>query len=288
MSTTKVQVKPIITSKWHEKKGEESFTKGKVIRALVNVDTMTYATGLDYTNRVYDDPDGSKTKLTEAELYSKLLKADLSPQFDMDTPHPFWDSRMSSIKLENRTQLFDVKINPLDYVKWKIMKESKYVANSMKEYEEGMFPEATHVLFDESEEVEVKATKVAIKKQAYAETAKLSKGQKIELIMILSADGDYFKAKNLKGRSDDFVEVELDKLIETKPGDVVRHLKMTKEETATHALVLEALQKHALKKDGHKILYHDSVLGQDVQDVVKYLNRPDNQELKLRIIEQIN
>lgn len=288
MSTTRVQVKPVNETKWHGKTGEESFTKGKVIRALVNVDTMTYATGLDYVDKRFDDPDGSKTKLTEAEYYSKLLKADLSPQFNMDIPHEFWDSRTASIKLENRTQIFDVKRNPLDYIKWKIMKESKYVANSQKEYDEGMFPEATHILFDESEEVEVKASKVATKKQAYAETAKLSKGQKIELIMILSAEGDYFRAKNLKGKSDDFVEVELDKLIESKPADVVRQIKMSKEDNGTHALVLEALQKHVLKKDGHKIMYHDSTIGQDVHDVVKYLNTPENQELKLRIIEGVN
>lgn len=287
-STTKVQVKPIQITRWHEKKGQESFTKGKVIRALVDADTMTYATGLNYTDKDFEDPEDSKKKITEAEYYSKLLKADLSPQFDMEKPHPFWDSRTAAIKLENRTQIFDVKRNPLDYIKWKLMKQSKFVANSQKEVEEGMFPEATHVLFDESEEVEVKASKAAIKRQAYGETAKLSKGQKIELIMILSGEEDYFKAKNLKGRSDDFVEVELDKLLESRPADIVRYLKGNKENNATHALVLESLQKHVLKKDGHKIMYHDSVLGHDVLDVVIYLNKPENQEFKLRIIEQVN
>lgn len=287
-STVKVQVKPVQVTKWHEKKGQESFTRGKVIRALVNPDTMTYATGLNYVDKDFEDPDNSKSKITEAEYYSKLLKADLSPQFDMDKPHPFWDSRMASIKLENRTQLFDVKKNPLDYIKWKLMKESKFIANSQKEVEEGVFPEATHVLFDESEEVEVKASKAAIKRQAYTETGKLSKGQKIELIMILSGEEDYYKAKNLKGKSDDFVEAELDRLLELRPADIVRYLKGNKESNATHALVLEALQKHSLKKDGHKIMYHDSVLGQDVLDVVIYLNKPENQELKLRIMEQVN
>ena len=286
---SRVQVKPIESKKWHEKKGQESFTRTKVICALVNADSMTYATGLNYDDRSFKNPNGSKEMLTEAEYYEKLLKADLSNQFDLNVPHPFWDTKMGKIKLENRTQIFDTGKNPLDYVKVKIMKDSKYVANSMKQYEEGMFPEATHVIFDESEEVEVKASKVAIKRDAVIMSSKLSKGQKIELILILSSDnGGYIKAKNLKGKSDNFVEVELDRLIENKPSEVIRFIKMDKEDTATQALILEALQKHVLVKDGHKIKYHESVLGQDIQDVVLYLNRPENQEFKLRLVTQVN
>jgi hypothetical protein len=37
------------------------------------------------------------------------------------------------------------------------MKGSKLVANSMKELDEGKWPEATHVIFDESEEVSYKS-----------------------------------------------------------------------------------------------------------------------------------
>ena len=104
---------------------------------------MTYCTGLT--------PEEEKT-------YGDKLKADLSKQFSIDTPHPFWDSKMAETKLENRTQFFDTS-NPLDFIKIKYIKQSKYVANSAKEYEEGLFPEATHIIFDESEEVDVKATK---------------------------------------------------------------------------------------------------------------------------------
>lgn len=285
---SKVQVRPLPAKRWHGKTDNESFTKAKVIAALVDPNSMTYATGLDYSNKTYDDPDNANNKLTEAQYYGKLLKADLSNQFNLEEPHPFWDSKMAKVRLENRTQIFDTKNNPLDFVKVKIMKDSKYVANSMKEYEEGMFPDATHVIFDESEEIEVKASKVAIRNQAVIKSSKLSKGQKIELILVLSGGEDYLKAKNLKGKSDDFVEVELARLTEEKPAEVLRFLNMDKTATANTALVLEALQKHVLTKEGHKIKYHDSVLGQDIQDVVLYLNVPENQEFKLRLIEQVN
>lgn len=159
----------------------------------------------------------------------------------------------------------------------------------MQEWEEGLCPEATHVIFDEAEEVEQKASKVAIRNKAVIETSKLSKGKKIELIMVLSSNnGDYLRAKNMKGRSDNFVEVELAKLVDDKPEDVLRLLKMNKEELATNALVLEALQKHVFEKTGHKIMYHESVLGQDIYDVTEYLNAPENQEFKVRILAQVN
>lgn len=106
--------------------------------------------------------------------------------------------------------------------------------------------------------------------------------------MVLSADGNYLKAKNLKGKSDNFIEVELDKIIEAKSKDVLRYLDLNKEDLATQALVLEALQKNVFDKVGHKIMYHDSVLGEDLYDVVKYINSPENQEFKIRVLSQIN
>lgn len=286
MSKT-VQLRPIDTPKWHNKKGAESFTRAKVISALVDGDSMTYATGLEYIKKDYIDPADGKTKLTEAEYYGKALKADLSNQFNLDTPHPFWDSKMAKVKLENRTQFFSHD-NPLQHIQIQILKASKYVANSMQAFEEGEYPEATHVIYDETEEVEVKASKVALITQLYAASAKLSQGQKIETILLMTGEGDYLRGKNLKGKSENFVNVEFAKLIDTKPDTLNHVLSMDKEALATRALVIEALQKHVLKKDGHKIKYFDTVIGQDIDDVAQYLNNPENQDFKLRIKEQIN
>ena len=41
-----VQIKPVYSDKWHQKKGNESFARPKSIQALVDPDSMTYATGL--------------------------------------------------------------------------------------------------------------------------------------------------------------------------------------------------------------------------------------------------
>lgn len=262
---TLVEIRPLLVKRWHGKTGQESFTKSKSLQALVNGDSMTYDTGL--------------TSEEIVEL-NKLLKYDLSNHFDTEKPHTFWDSPMSKVKLENNTMFLDI-ILPLNYIKVKIMKASKFVANSMTDYDAGLFPEATHVIFDESEQAEISATKVQQEEDAIIAASTMTKDRKIELVLALSG-------KNLKGQSDNFVKVELSKVIKKDTAEFLRFNTMDKEELSNYSLVLEALQKSVLRKDGHKILYHDSILGMEELEVAKYLMLDDNQELKLRIMAQIN
>lgn len=262
---TLVEVRPIETKKWHGKTGQESFTRPKKLQALINTEKMAYDTGLTAEEIV--------------EL-NKKVNYDLTNHFDQQNPHSFWDSPMSMVKLENNTMFFDIS-QPLNYIKVKIMRASKYVANSMSDYEAGLFPEATHVIFDESEQAELLASKVQQEEDAVIAASKMTKDRKIELILALSG-------KNLKGQSDNFVKVELSKLIKKDPAEFLRYNEMDKDELANYALVLESLQKSVLRKDGHKILYHDSVLGMNEIDVAKYLLVPDNQDLKIRLMAQVN
>lgn len=276
----KIEVRPIQKKKWHNKVGAESFARPKTLNVLIDSNTRQYATGLDYVNKVMDDPDGGKTKLTEGEYYAKVLKVDTSPQYFEGTFHSFWDSKTVKIKLENKTMFFDTAI-PLEAVKIKIMKASKFIANSMREYEDGLFPDATHVITDESEEIEVVASKVAQRNKAIIECNKLTRDKKNQIILILGN-------KNVKGKSDDFAEVELSKLIDSKPAEVLRFITMDATDMALHSMILEALQKNVLRKQGHKIMYYDSVLGTDVIDLIEYFKEDDNQDLKLRIMSAIN
>lgn len=262
---TLVEIRPIETKKWHGKTGPESFTRPKTLQALVDTNSMSYATGLNSD---------------EILELNKKVNYDLNNHFDSQSPHPFWDSPMSKVKLENHTMFFDIS-QPLNYIKVKILKASKFVANSMTEYEEGLFPEATHVIFDEAEQAEVQATKVQNEEDAILEASKMTKDRKIEIILALGG-------KNLKGQSDNFVKVELSKIIKKDTEEFLRYAKMDKETLSSYALVLEALQKSVLKKDGHKIFYMDANIGMDEMDVAKYLLDDENQELQIRIMAQVN
>lgn len=270
---SKVTVKPIEKPRWHGYKGLQSLKRAKTIRALVDVNTMTYQTGL--TDK-------------EREELGQTLKIDLSNNFVVDTPHPVWDSKIGQVKLENRTNTFDTEI-PNEYLKLKILRASSLVAPSLSDFNEGKYPEAEYYISDEEEEYQTKATKVELRNKLILETAKLSKARKISLILALTGSvGDYHAAKNLKGKSDNLVNVELDMLIEKRPKEVLARLSMSAQDIEMEALVLEALQKSVLLKAGHRIMYHDSEIGESIPDVVQYLNKPENQEFKLRLISQVN
>lgn len=264
----KMEIRPIDRIRWHKKTGKESFTRPRKIQPLVNSETMTYDTGL--------------TK-QEIEKFSKIFKQDLSPVYNPEQPHQFWDSPIISVKLENNTMFLNLE-KDIDYIKGAVIKQSRFVANSLREYEEGLFPDATHYIVDEVEEVERIASKIETKKQATIKASKISGERKREIIIILSG-------KNVKGNSDAFVEVELDKLIngkDSKPAEVLRLIEEDPKKTKYLAVVLEALQKNVLKRAKHKIMYFESTLGTSAEDVADFLMEDENQDLYLQILKTIN
>jgi hypothetical protein len=275
-----VEIRPIEKEKWHGKKGEESFQRPITIRALYDPTTMGYATGLNYKD-IYPAED-NKEKLTEAEYFSRLLKYDLSNVYDPEKPHPFWDGSLGAMKLENKTMLLDTSM-PLNYVHYKMLLASRYVANSLNDYKNAVTPDATHYIYNKEEEIERKAVKANLLKQAFVLESELPRARKIEIINVL-------EDANLKDQSDNFIEVTLTRLIENRTKDVLRLMKMNKEDLSIHSMILEALQKGVLRKDKGKeeILYFGDPIGTDIYDTIQNLKKEENQDIKLRIIESIN
>jgi len=262
-----VEVRPIETKKWHNKVKDESFKRPNKLPALVDGDTMRYSTGLSE-----EDINILKNE--------KNVNYDLTDNYDPDNAHPFWDSTLPVVTLKNQTMFFNTDL-AIDYIRVKIMKASKYVANSQKDIDEGKYPDATHVIHDESEEEEIKASKIAMSNKAVIEAAKLSSSKKADLLLII--DGIL-----AKGKSDDFITVKMDAVIKEKPADVLRYIGMDKEQVQLEALVLECIEKNILQEDGHKVKYHDSILGMDALEVVEYLKLDENQDLKLRLMQTVN
>lgn len=258
----RIEVRPINRKRWHGKTGSESFTSPLRLQALVDTDTLQYATGLT--------PDDIKFLQKKHNVI-----VDLSPNYTKDTPHPFWDSSQAVVTLEDNTMFFDTD-NWLDFIRVKIMKASKYVANSQKEYEEGLWPEATHVIFDEREEIEAKASLVAIRNQCTIAMSKKAKGEKLQAILILTG-------RNLKGMSDDHIEVEIASLIQNEPRKVQAFLQSKPEDNLVKALVKEALLKNVLQRRSGKIFYYDSMLGLSEEEVADYLMKAENQDFKIRL-----
>lgn len=262
--TSRVEVRPLDREKWHRKTGKESFMQPQTIEALADVEKMEYAVDFSDQDRKF--------------FKDKKVRYDLSLHYDPEVPHPFWGTKTARVKLENKTMFFN-KALPLDRVKIGIMKGSRYVANSKKEWNEGLYPDATHFIHDESEEAEAKASKVELSDTAIIECSKLAPERKIQLIKVLTGG-------NMKNQSPDFITVKIRELIDKNPALVLKTINRNKKEIATLALVYEAIDKGILRKDGHNIKYLDSVLGMDEEEVVKYFMDDKNQEFYLLIKEK--
>lgn len=259
-----VEVRPIPKKSWHEKTGAESFKQPRVIEVLYDPEKGAYATGLT---------------LEEEVKYGKLLGADLSSKFNALEPHPYWSTAPARIKLPNQTLIFNDE-KAADFVKIKNLKASKFVANSQKEYDNGEWPDAEFIIHDESEEVAIKATKIQRKNQCIALAAKMSLDEQTNIIQILSE-------KSLRGRSQDFVSVELDKIIEDQPTEFMRLTKMDKAEVYTRATILEAIHRNVLVKEATAIYYMGERIANSYEESVQWFLDPQNSKMKIAIMEKL-
>ena len=261
-----IEIRPIEKKTWHGKTGVDSFTQDIVIEALVDPETGEYATGLT---------------VKEREKLEKETGYDLSPKISIEgKPHPFYGSKSGWLRLPNRTLLLNTDTT-LDFIKYKLAKASKFVANSLRELEEGLYPEATHVIFDEEMETQRKASKIQLKNKAVKHSLSMTLDEKISIIQIL-------KNKSVKGRSLDFVDVYIDEIITENPKEFLDYAQMDSTEMYTRALILEALYKNILTKEGTTIFYMGNSLGNDYEETVTFFLDPNNQKQKVLILEKLN
>jgi hypothetical protein len=259
-----VEVRPIERKKWHGKEAQENFAQPLTIECLYDTKTGKYATGLSEDER---------KKLEKETGY------DLSDEFTNE-PHPFWNSAIAKIKLPARTVVFDTD-KPLDYIKVKVLKASKLVANSVREYNEGLYPDALFVIFDEQEEAKIKASKIQKKRKAVQLAIKMSADEKINVIQIMSG-------KSMRGQSQDFLDVEIDKLIEDDLEGFLKYVKMDSNEVYIRAAILEGIHRNILTKEGNNVLYMGDVIGVTLDEAVNYFLDPQNQKIKASILEKLS
>lgn len=261
-----VELRPIETSKWHGKTGKDSFTQEHSSQILYNNQTGKYDTGLTEE---------------ESEKYGNLMGVDLSDTFNPNQPHPYWSTKTAQLRFPNKTLILDIK-KPLDYIKVKNYKVSPYVANSEKEYQEGLWPLATHILYDESEHIEIEAHKLSKKKEAYKLADKLTKEQKIALVQIILDI-------SVRKQSNEYIDVKVGEIIEGEfINDFLKYAKADKQFIYVKGMVVEALYKNILTKEGAGIYYMSDILGHSIDDVTEYFLNPQNQEIKARILEKLN
>lgn len=262
-----VEVRPLPLTKWHGKKEKDNFSQAKKIEVLYDPKTGGYATGL--------------TDEEEKEL-SEKLKLDLSRTFNPEKPHPYWSSKSAVITLPNHTIFFNPN-NPLDYIKIKNLKASKYVANSLKEWEEGKYEHATHYIHDEQAEVEVKSNKVQNLLKCASIMEKMTLEDKVNVIQVVLGE-------SVRNQSISFVDAKLQEIIDSpsKQKEFLQVTSLSKSDVYTRALVGEAVHKNIINKKSGSFYYMDELIGENIEEAIRFFNDDKNQRIKVIITEKLN
>jgi len=187
---------------------------------------------------------------------------------------------MGRIKLENATMILDDSI-ALEFVRVKVLKASKYVANSIKEYQAGLFPEATHVIYDETQEEDIKAGKAKKRQEAVKLSLDLSADAQANIVQILTN-------KSVRKKSANFLVGEIDDLITDRLDDFIREASKDSKDLFVTAAVMEAIHRNILTKEGTAVFYLSDKIGYDFESAVEWFKDPQNQNMKTSILGKLN
>ena len=256
MSRNLVYVKPIVRERWHglHNIGRSKFEgTADVIQVLHDSKTGKLATGLDT-----DD---------EARLASSLGQ-DLTNIPNNEFWHTF------KVKLEDKTMIFDMNV-PMHELQLKVLKASKFCANSQKELDRGDWPYAKYVIYDETVEVEKQAAAVQVKAQAVAVFSDLSPQRKIDILKIFG--------RSVDNNSDNFVYAKLYEIVENDTKEFIRVASMKPAEIKVRSMVFDLEKTGILRRKGTAYLYNDQQVGFDYDNTVEHLLDPKQQELLIKL-----
>lgn len=264
----KIEIRPIPNrNKIREFSKElENFSERHTLIPYVNYQRK-YMTGLNNDDIVY--------------LKSLGVKFDLSDDYITDTPHPLWDSQQIKVDLTSSpTFLYPYK-NPLDYIKWKFILVSDYVYASEKEMQEGGKPLATHYIYNEEVEAEVKSKGIVERNKLFSIFDGLSDTQKRNLLlMVFDESFENKTTETLIERFEEALKYKIDK--------VKMYIEDDTESLVNKACIRKAIRLNIIKKASKGYYYFDVQLGVSEEDVYKNLTSEENSEILLQIKSKIS
>ncbi len=246
----------------------EYFSQAHILSPLVNPVTHKYVTGLNEKDIEY--------------LKEKNFPYELDDTYIKDRPHPFWESSIVKVELLSSPMFLYPGKNLIDFVKYKFLLNSSYIYKSEVEMKTGSKPEATHYIYDESEENKIKAKKIVRRNNLLAKVSELSLTDKRKVIMILLNE-------NTDNKDEDYLTVRFDDIVKNsdKAYELEVLLQKPTEEIDISATVKDGIHKNVLRRTSEGIFYYDLNLGFTEEEVVEKLMSVENQEMLLNIKEKI-
>lgn len=266
----KIEIRPIPNRKGIRDFSEELeyFSQAHIISPLVDPVSLRYKTGLSEEDKEY--------------LKENNFPYNIDDVYVRNRAHEFWESPTNKVELISSPIFLYPGKNDIDFVKYKWLLESKYVYASEEEMLQGNKSEATHFIYDESEEIALKATKIDEMNRVVKLVDKLSKQKKKDYLLILLNE-------NTDNKDDDYLTVRFDDILKNKNlySELVELLDNKADIIGIMAEIKKAIQLNVLKRTKTGIYFFETNLGFTEDDVRVTLSLPENQELYLQIKTKI-
>lgn len=212
------------------------------------------------------------------------LKETMGSKYDLDTshnirsdePHDFWQSRTTLVSLEPNTMVLEFK-NPLNIAKYGIMRGHKLVANSLEEYQQGMWPDALWVIIDDHQDIKQKARDAQEKATAYALMGNIAPDRMRDLLQA-------YKKRSYMRAKPETVIIDFEKAVEENPGEINRLWKR-KDILEEMSMIVQGIEKNQLKEKADAIKFGDTTLGLGIEEAAEKLK--EDQELKQMLMAKI-
>lgn len=246
----------------------EFFSQAHVIHPFVNPVTRKYSTGLTKEDKTY--------------LEEKGFPFDISDDYIQNIPHEFWESPAVKVELTNSPIFLYPGKSLIDFIKYKYLLVNNYIYTSEEEMLTGSKPEATHFIYDESDALALKATKIVRQNALISKIRELSLSRKRDIILILLNE-------NTDNKNEDYLTVRFDDIVSDKNLMVQLEelLERPDEDVKLSADIKTAIQKNVLRRTQKGIFYFETNLGYSENEVKEYLLKDENQELYLTIKAKI-
>lgn len=252
MENKTIVIKPISKNRFS---GINMYPKAVVTLSTEYAADGTYKTGL------------SKEEEIKLEEQLMLPKGTLSKApIDKDGTN-FWAElqiRISDKGLNLNTEL------PLDFIKYKVLKQSSKVCNSI--IEKVKYPNADFMIHDLEEAAKAEEIEIDLELEAFEKLMETSSKEKKGLLKL------YGKYRGLETASDSLIKTTLAKEVKKDPKRFINII--SDKNLKTRILIGDLIEHRIIVKKGNYFTNGDEPIGNTDTEVVMYLDDPKNSAIK--------
>lgn len=266
----KIEIRPIPNRNNIKEFSEnlEYFSQSNIIAAFVDPVTYKYKTGLSKEDVEY--------------LKENNFPYNIQDNYNKNVAHEFWESSMAKVELKNSPSFLFPGKSLLDFVKYKYLLVNSYIYKSEEEMRSGSKPEATHFIYNESEDIDQKALELELKDRLITKISALTLERKKDMILIILDEV-------VENKKETYIRLKFETIMNDKEYLSQLNLLLEKDIDAVSlsADIKTAIQKNVLRKTKQGVFFFETNIGFEEDDVAEFLTKPENQEIFLNIKSKI-